>query len=197
MPDPEGTDSQTLPDGQPASQEAPAPTAPVDVEAIKQELRKEFEVKEQERVSGFQRLLNERDEEIARMRLEALPEGERERVEIEQTESYYSGIEQENWLYRKQSQSAEAQEAAQILYEFMNAPDRDAQFDILVQAVRNYRGAGQSALVEESATQTPPVDKNNPAPQVSGPVTLAPDGTPIDAGFAENFLRNLKEWPGS
>jgi len=195
MTDPEVTDSQTLPDGQPASQEAPA-TPPVDIEAIKQELRADFEAKEQERVSGFQRLLNERDEEIARMKLESLPENERERVEIEQTEHYYSSIEQENWLFRKQSQGTEAQEAAQILHQFMNASDRDAQFDILVQAVKNYKSAGQP-VVEENSVTTPPVDKNNPAPQVSGPVTLAPDGTPIDAAFAEGFLRSLKEWPSS
>lgn len=195
MTDPEVTDSLALPEAQPVSQEAPAQAPPVDLEAMKQELRAEFEAKEQERVSGLQRLINERDEELARLKLEAMPEADRERVEIEQTEHYYSAIEQENWLFRKQSQGTEAQEAANILYQFMNAPDRDAQFDILVQAVRSYKSAGQPA-VDESGVATPPVDKNNPAPQVPGTVTLAPDGTPIDLDYAQRYLQNLKEWPG-
>lgn len=176
-----------------ASASAPAG---LDLEVVKRDLMTQFDKKMNERVAGFQRMIAEKDEKIRELQLNALPAHEREQVEIEENERYYARLEMDNWLLRKQAQNPKA---ADLLAKFLDAPDRDAQFDLLTSALGiNTAPVSPSDAPQsmEGAPAVPDIDRNNPAPQnPSGPVTIAPDGTPIDAAFAERFIASLKEWP--
>lgn len=183
----------------PAAPAQPAPNAPADVESIVSErlakAQEEWEAKVNERITGFQRLVSERDEQIKQLKTASMSEEDRAQLEIEEQERERAAFETERWLFNKAKENSTA---AEMFQKVLNTEDPEEQWAIFVDiASRLASPAPAPAPQPEPAEQVSDIDRNNPAPQIANGTPVLADGTVLDKAFRENYLRNLGSvWPG-
>lgn len=175
----------SAPEGTPA--EAPVTPAVPDIEKMRLEM--------DERIKGFQRLVSERDAELARLRqadeerrIATLPEDERLAYEQSRYQKEVDRLRMEN----------------EVLQAALKYPTTFPKYDALMKAKT---AEEQIALLAswESPVAPPspadaeppapaPVDKNNPAQGKSKTVV---DGFEMDDNIATSLLKSIKVWPRS
>lgn len=157
----------------------PASPAPVDVESIVATRLREWEEK---RITPLQTLLNEKNEEIKRLKTASMSEEQREQLEIEERERERQQFETERWLFQK---SRENPQVAGVLEKFLSLDDPDEQFALLVQAMTP--AAPTPTPTPEASDQVPDVDPNNPVPKA--PLGQIPDGTQMTREMRHRLLK--------
>lgn len=185
------TNTQPQGDSAPAATavaEPPATPAPVDVESIVTARLAEWEEK---RIKPLQTLLNEKNDEIKRLKTASMSEEDRVQLEIEEHERERQQFETERWLFQKAKENAKA---AELIEQFLALEDPDEQFALVAQALSVAAPATPAPVQPEESEQVPDIDPNNPAPAPSDYGTL-PDGTPINRKLAEDFFAKLGSWP--
>lgn len=173
-----------------ASAQAPAVTA-ADIEKIKLELKAEFE----ERAKGFQRLVSERDNQLAAYRAEleelktaSLSDEEREQLEDQKKDQ----------LIRELQGKLELTELGKTygdelpFYErLIGAGTAKEQLEVL----RELRAANAQAQSQEPATtevDIPDTDPNRPMRSFfTNDTVLLPDGTPMNDALADRILGSV------
>lgn len=162
-------------EGQPT--EAPAQDAPAapafDPEAFKAELFSQWEAKTNERISGvqstFQKLLNEREDEIRQLKTATLSEEEREQLAEREAEQYVEDMETRLWLATEAAQKYP--KAAGHIQKLVESKGDVASFAEYLESVLN-----PPAPEQEPEAQVSDVDPNRPAPKNPGGLIQMPDG---------------------
>lgn len=171
------------PEGEPA--ESPVPPTTPDIEKMRAEM--------DERIKGFQRLISERDAELARLRqadeerrIATLPEDERAAYEQTRYQKEVERLRMENEVL----QAALKYPTIFPKYDaLMKAPTAEEQIKLLA--------SWESPVAPPSPTEVEapapaPVDRNNPAQSRNR--TLV-DGMEMDDTIAKSILSSVKNWP--
>jgi len=186
------SDETTQPESQaPAVEGSPAATPAFDVAKIKSELVAALDVKMNERIAGiqssYQAQINERDQTIRDLKLAAMSADERESVTEQEGEAYVADLERK---VRLAEIGKKYPAIAEQFEKLMNFSEGDQQAEYLASLLQ------PKAPEPEPEQQVPSVDPNNPAPTASRLTgDRLPDGTPMTAEFAEQFLKSLGDQP--
>ncbi len=179
--------------------EQPAETpAPTDVERIVTErltaAQTAWEAKVNERITGFQRVVSQKDEEIQKLKTASLSDDERDQLRVETEEQSKQDFETEKWLFKKAKENAAA---AELLEKWMSTDDPDELFAFATElASRQAPAAPVPPATPEPSDQVPDIDRNNPSGRQVPPGTpVTADGQVLDKEFRRNFLANLAHWP--
>ena len=177
---PQGVPAPVDEDAAPAATETPpASPAPVDVESIVTTRLSEWEEK---RIKPLQTLLNERNEEIKRLKTASMSEEQRAQLEIEEQERERQQFETERWLFQKSRENAEA---AAALEKFLSLDDPDEQWTIWSAAFAPK--TPEAAPAPEPSDQVADIDHNNPVPKA--PLGQIPDGTQMTREMRHRLLK--------
>lgn len=171
----------------PAPAEAPVTPVVPDIEKVRAEM--------EERIKGFQRLVSERDAELARLRqvdeerrIATLPEDERMAYEQSRYQKEVERLRMENEVLRA------AQKYPTVFPKYdalMKAASAEEQIALLASWESP---VAPPSPTETAATPPAPVDKNNPAQGRSKTVV---DGYEMDDSIAASLLKSIKVWPRS
>lgn len=198
MPDtqPQG-DAPVAPEATTAT-EQPAALASTDVERIVTErltaAQAAWESKVNERVTGFQQLVSQKDAEIQKLKTASLSDDERDQLRIESQEQSKQDFETEKWLFQKAKENAAA---AELLEKWLSTDDPDELFKFATElSSRQAPPAPETPVTPEPSEQVPDIDRNNPSGRQVPPGTpVTADGQVLDKEFRKNFLSNLPYWP--
>lgn len=184
-------DPTQTPEGTPAPA-APAPAPAVDVEAIKAELAAQFNTQMEDRIKGFQRMLNERDEQLRQLQAASLSEEEQEQLAIQEQEQRAQALEAENWLLRKAQENAEA---AKLFKEVIEIEDPEEQFGYFAALAQRLSAPAPEA--PEPEVQVPDSDPNNPATfyGTPGAEVLTLGGKTYTPSQIDEMLKGMTSWP--
>ena len=180
-------DPAPVADAAPAAPVQPATNAPVDVEAIVTSRLSEWEEK---RIKPLQTMLNEKNEEIKKLKTASMSEEQRAQLEIEERERRDQALELENWLLRK---GRENSKAADFMEKFVSMEDPDEQWSLVASLFAD--PAPTSPEEPDDSTQVPDIDPNSPAPRVASGTPIGPEGQVLDKKYRETFLKGLTSWP--
>lgn len=172
--------------------EKPAPS--FDPESFKSnltgEMRKEFEGLLDKRVKGFQQKLAEKDREIQRLSRGSSDDEPGE----DDAAAELAQLRRKTWILERRADNAAV---ADVLLKFSEAPDAEAQFQVLADFAASLTPPPAEPKAEPEAEEgVPAVDLNNPLPGAGEDVTVTSSGTTLTKAIEERFLKSLTAWPG-
>lgn len=189
-----------MPEPENPTAEAPAQTAPAtpafDPEAFKASLLAEWEAKTNERISGvqssFQKLLNEREEEIRQLKTASMSEDEREQLAEQEAAEYVEQLERQVWLANEASKKYP--KAAAHIQKLFEAGGDVAAYAEYLESVLNPAPATPEP---DPAEQVPDVDPNNPPRTTSAGAFVLPNGQVLTEELARQTLAAFGDMPVS
>lgn len=183
---PETLADQGSPAPETPASETPAPVASPDIEKLRADLSAEFEKKMQDRVTGFQRLLSEREQELRELKTAGLSEEEREQLARQESEDRVAALERENELLKL---SRVYPEEAPLFEQLLAAPTAKDQLEFLRKLKADLKAASTPAAPANEAEEPdiPDVISTNPMrPPEQG--VLLPNGTLMTEDLADRLL---------
>lgn len=182
-----------LPEGAPADIPPVAPADDIEkrLEQVKAEVSQQFE----ERIKGFQRVLNEKEtalqkaqREANELRMSNMSEDEKATAQWESMEAEVQRLKTENQLLALQS---EYPEEMPEFRKILDAASPKEQLE-LIRALRKAQQAAPTppANPAEGTPEVPPVDLNNPATYPNfGDGTIRYNGQPVTEDWADHVLK--------
>lgn len=185
----------------PVADAQPAATAP-DVESIVSErlaaAQAAWEAKVNERITGFQRVISEKDEAIRNLQRSSMSDEDRQQLQIEEEEQERQAFETERWLFQK---AKENPSAAELFEKVLSIEDPDEQFAVFADIASRLQPAAPTPAptpAPEPSDQVPDIDPNNPrGGSVPAGTPVTADGQVLDKEFRKSFLQNMPFWPGA